>query len=331
MNKRSNLRDVAEYAGVSVATASRVMNTPDLVKPETRKKVNAAIEALRFVPSAAARAINSGRSRFVAALIPTLDYSIFSRFLNALEKRLSELELSLIVATTDGNPEIEAKKAKELINIGCEGFIVSGYSHNADFFKLIERSNLPTILSSTSQSVHGLPSIGYDNRASANLAVEHLVALGHKDIAVIHGSTSGNDRQRERVEAIKRNNLVNARFFEGELSVGHGRETVQRVLGENYAATAFLCTSDIIAMGAIFGVQAAGKHVPSDYSIVGMEDISFAQHSNPALSTVRLSVAKMGEECANVISDWLETGTRPKSITLNSELIIRDSTFDRAR
>ena len=108
--KRANLRDVAKAAGVSVATVSRVLNEPSVVKKDTLEKVQATIADLKFVPSAAARAINSGRTRFVGALVPTLDNAIFARFLAALERKLSDHQLSLIVATTEASLDIEAKK-----------------------------------------------------------------------------------------------------------------------------------------------------------------------------------------------------------------------------
>ncbi|MEX0369856.1 MAG: LacI family DNA-binding transcriptional regulator, partial [Tateyamaria sp.] len=98
--KRATLRDVARLSGVSVATVSRVMNAPRLVSDTTRTRVEDAIEALRFRPSAAARAINSGRSHIVGALVPTLDNSIFARFLVGLETQLDTFGLSLIVAST---------------------------------------------------------------------------------------------------------------------------------------------------------------------------------------------------------------------------------------
>ena len=112
--KRATLRDVAQMAGVSAATVSRVVNANALVSERTRVRVQAAIDALHFVPSAAARAINSGRTHVVGALVPTLDNAIFSRFLDALEEGLAGYGLSLVVATTKDDPDREAERARGL-------------------------------------------------------------------------------------------------------------------------------------------------------------------------------------------------------------------------
>ena len=124
--KRANLRDVAAAAQVSVATVSRVMNAPETVAEKTRARVEQAMQELRWLPSAAARAINSGRTRFVGALVPTLEHDIFARVLAGLERQLASHRLSLVVATTDDDPRIEAEKAQGLIDIGAEGLMVSG-------------------------------------------------------------------------------------------------------------------------------------------------------------------------------------------------------------
>jgi LacI family transcriptional regulator len=185
--KRSNLRDVAKAAGVSVATVSRVLNAPALVSGETRDRVLSVIETLHFVPSAAARAINSGRTRMVGALVPTLDNAIFARFLSSLEEGLGNFGLSLVVATTDGNDETEAAKAERLVNIGVEALIVSGITHSARFDELIQRTQLPAVATSYFDPAYHLPTVGYDNAAAAALALDHLIALGHRDIASFMG------------------------------------------------------------------------------------------------------------------------------------------------
>lgn len=106
-SKRANLRDVARQAMVSAATVSRVLNSPELVSKDTQDRVNRAIEALGFVPSAAARSLNTGRTHTIGALVPTLDHSIFARYLDALEQRLSDHGYALVVAITGGVPEVE--------------------------------------------------------------------------------------------------------------------------------------------------------------------------------------------------------------------------------
>ncbi len=325
--KRPTLKDVARRSGVSVATASRVLNSPDKVSAETRERVLAAIDELRFVRSAAARAINSGRSRVVGALIPTLDNAIFARVLDGLEGRLAQHKLSLIVATTGDDPLVEAQKAQELIDIGAEGLIVSGIHHDPAFERLVDRVSVPAVgLSYFSDDYH-LPTVGYDNHAIARMALRHLYELGHADIAVIHGPRSNNDRTRARIASLESSGLpVRLDYYEVGIAISEGCAAVSRILQSGNPYTACLCLSDVLATGAIYELQKNGIDVPRDISVTGMEDLPSSSYIYPSLTTVRLPVLEMGINAAEALANWLEKGDRPESLLLPSELVKRQST-----
>lgn len=325
--KRANLRDVAAAACVSVATVSRVLNTPEAVTRETRVRVQAAIDELRFVPSAAARAINSGRTRIVGALIPTLDNAIFARFLDALERQLVPHHLSLIVATTSDDPKREADKAQRLIDIGVEGLILSGITHSGALYSLIERTQLPAIATSYFDARYRLPTIGYDNRAAAIIALQHLSGLGHREIAVIHGPTDNNDRTRARIAGLKDAGLpVRLSFHQSDLSLGGGSATANRILTSGEHVTAILCLSDVLAAGALFELRRSGIEVPRTMSLMGIDDLPASTYSDPPLTTVRLPVSEMGSEAGKALADWVEHQQVPQSQDLRPELIVRQST-----
>ncbi|NOD94469.1 substrate-binding domain-containing protein [Ruegeria sp. HKCCD4884] len=325
--KRANLRDVAKAAGVSVATVSRVLNDPTVVKKDTLEKVQAAIAELKFVPSAAARAINSGRTKFVGALVPTLDNAIFARFLAALERKLSDHQLSLIVATTDSSPDIEAEKAKSLVDIGAEGLIVTGATHNPAFHDLIERTMLPTIITSFFDAGNPLPTIGYDNASAAQLALQHLADLGHQNIAVVHGPVHDNDRTRERLAGLR------AFPFTGELTtfetqISHqGGADIAKLLGKlDTKPDAVLCLSDVVALGVLLGLQAQKIAVPDQISMVGVDDLPTSAVSVPPLTSVHLPVSQMGERAADALARWITTQQVPKPERLEARLVVRNST-----
>ena len=325
--KRPNLRDVARRSGVSAATVSRVLNSPEKVSSETRDRVLSAIEELRFVRSAAARAINSGRSRVVGALTPTLDNAIFARVLEGLEGRLAEHKLSLIVSSTGDDPDVEAEKAQHLVDIGAEGLIVSGVHHNAAFEKLVERTSIPVVgISYFSQDYH-LPTVGYDNRAIALMALQHLYDLGHRKLAVIHGPSWNNDRTRARLESLAQSGLpVQLDYYEVGIAVSEGCAAVTRILETGTPYTGYLCLSDVLAAGAIFELQRNRIDVPGDISVTGMEDLPSSSFIYPALTTVRLPVLEMGANAGEALASWLETGERPESLLLPSRFVERQST-----
>ncbi|MGH1576578.1 LacI family DNA-binding transcriptional regulator [Planktotalea sp.] len=327
--KKPNLRDVAREAGVSVATVSRVLNTPDVVNAEKRQIVQAVIERLGFVRSAAARSINSGRTKIFGALVPTLDSDIFALTLDALEKQLAGLGMSLVVATTNDDPELETRKAEELLNIGVEGLFLSGVSHDEELLKLIERTRTPTLAMSYFDPQYRLPTIGYDNALAARQALEHLIELGHRNIAMVHGPTSNNDRTRARVEGTFAQG-VDVSYFETELSAEGGSTATRKSLKTGDPYDAYLCASDVLAFGVLSALSREGIKVPNDVSVIGIHDLPSSSVTFPTLSTIRLPVQKMGICAANALFEWAEKDVRPESICLPTELKARESTQRRS-
>ncbi len=325
--KRANLRDVAKAAGVSVATVSRVMNAPKTVSQQTRQKVEAAMTALRWRPSAAARAINSGRSRFVGALVPTLDNAIFARFLSHLESGLNLHGLSLVVATTGGDPKVETEKAHTLLDIGAEGFVLSGISQDPALLDLIDHMQIATIVTSFFDPNYVLPTIGYDNAEASRIALSHLEGQGHRDIAVFHGPKSLNDRTRARLQGLGDHHVDSAlTFYETPLSTRGGCDAADMVLQQARRPTAILCLSDVLAAGAMSELQRQGIGVPDDISVMGIDDLPSSATLYPALTTVHLPVASMGTAAADALALWVEKGEKPAPRRFGPELALRAST-----
>ena len=328
--KRSNLRDVAHVAGVSVATVSRVLNAPSLVRAQTREQVEQAIAELNFIPSAAARAINSGHSRIFGALIPTLDNDIFAQTINGMEARLADFGYSLVVATTGEDPEAEARKARELLDIGVEGLFLTGVSHHPDLDKTIARFQVPAVVSSYYDPHYHLPTVGYDNFEAARLALKHLADLGHRDIAVVHGPVEHNDRTQARLAGIKAfGNGPHLSFYPTELTVEGGGAVVDLACRHRPKLDGFLCASDVQALGVLFELQRRGIPVPDKMSVVGMQDLPIAKMTSPGLTTVSLPTDQMGRRAAETLCGWINSEEPPESYCFAIELVVRGSTRKR--
>ncbi|PWJ13304.1 LacI family DNA-binding transcriptional regulator [Jannaschia seohaensis] len=325
--KRSNLRDVAAHAGVSVATVSRVLNASGRVSPETRARVQAAIAELRFRPLAAARAINSGRSRMIGALLPSLDNSTYARVIDGLEARLAEHDLSLMVARTGEDRQVELARARQLLEAGAEGLFLAGRTRAPALLELIAHYRLPAIMLAYWDPDGPIPSVSYDNVAAVAAAADHLRGLGHREIAVIHGPRATNDRTAQRLETLAAlGDGLRYAPFETELSFAGGAAAARRIAQARGPATAALCFSDMLAMGAMAGFQSAGLVIPRDMSVLGIEDLPAAAATHPPLTSVRLQVQRMGEEAGEAMARWVETGERPAPLCLDCELIVRAST-----
>lgn len=325
--KKVNLRDVARAAKVSSATVSRVLNSPKLVQEDTRKRVETAISELNFHRSAAALAINSGRTRIVGALIPTLENDIFALTIEAIEKRLGDFGYSLVVATTGEDPRQEFRRAQELLNIGVDGLIVSGVSHDETMIRLFDKHQVPVIATSYYDPEFGYPTIGYDNFAAARMALDHILELGRTHVAVVHGPELNNDRTRARVAGARcKKQGVEQSFFETEMSVAGGAKAAVSALSSGTTIDAFLCVSDVIALGVLFEIQRQGVSVPDDISVVSIHDLPISQTVSPRLTTVRLPARQMGTQAAEALANWLDHDIRPKPVCLESTLIKRETT-----
>ena len=323
---RSNMRDVADKAGVSVATVSRVLNGTDGVTEATRQRVEKAAEDLSFVPSPAARAINSGRTHMVGALVPTLDHAIFSRYIDALELELVNRGFSLVVATTGGDLSRETARAENLLDLGVEGLFVSGITHSPDFDALIKRRDVPVVATSYFQDDNSLPTVGYDNAKVARMALTHLRDLGHNNIAVVSGFSENNDRTAARLEGIRNHGQANLIFLQTDIAHEAAGDSAIALLNDHPALTAFLCLSDILAQGVLFRLQSRGVQVPGDISIIGIDDLPGSASTAPPLTSVRLPVAQMGRHAAAALAGWIEDDVKPGHHELFGTISLRQST-----
>lgn len=326
-SKRANLRDVARQAQVSVATVSRVLNNSQLVTKDTRDRVNQAIDALNFVPSAAARNLNSGNSRTIGALVPTLDHSIFARYLDALESRLSEHGYALIVAVTGGDPVEEERKAFALLDLGVEGLLVSGKTHTDGFDALIERFGVPTLITSYYDPNARYPTIGYDNATIAANAFEYLRELGHRSFAVVHGAIDVNDRIIARINAIKsRAHKYDIVFCSVSMDVAGGADAIRALAAQSKLPSAVLCLSDVQALGASFELMRLGVAIPDDISLMGFDNLEWSAVSEPGLTSIKLPAAEMGLKASDGIVGWLKTGLRAEPMSIDADIVVRGST-----
>lgn len=329
LTQRSKLRDVAREAGVSVATVSRVINNSPRVTKATKLKIEKVISRLEFTPDPVARALTIGRTKTVGAVIPTLDHAIFSNFLNSLEEGLAAVGYALVVATTDGDPDIEASRTRALLEMGVEGVVLSGMVHRPETDQLANRYGAPVILTSCYSTSAVYPTIGYDNSGLARLAMRHLHDLDHKDIQIVHGPLKNNDRTQARLagaQAFASEFNIRLTSVEVELSEAGGVEAVKRLIQLTRKPTALLCLSDVIALGSIFELQRTSLRTPQDISVMGFDNLDWSVHSEPPLTSISLPVRQMGQQTAEAIFGKLEHDIEIKPQLIEGSLITRAST-----
>ncbi len=327
---KSSLTDVAREAGVSIATASRALSQPELLRADTLDRVRAAAARLGYRPDRAARTLASGKSNTVGVVIPTLNSPIFASTLQELQRTLAEAGYQLLVASHEYDPAAEFAAVDKLLAHGIDGLAVVGGSRPDATWQLLESAGIPVVQMWCGREGHAC--VGVDNHAAGVLVARHLISLGHRRIGVVTGFLRHNDRQRERLRGIRDTfaaeglSLPAAFHTEQPLSVPGGRVACSILLELADRPTAIIGTVDVIAIGVIAECRSRGIRVPEDMSVAGIDNIELSAHVSPSLSTVDIPSTRIGSETSRRMLDLIENGNTPEHTSLPIELVERHST-----
>ncbi len=328
--ERVLLSDVARDAGVSPATVSRAISQPGLLSHETLARVRLAAERLGYRPDAAARALASGRSMTIGAVMPTLDNTIFAKALQSMQATLAAEGYQLLVASHDYNKAAEAEAVRTLVARGIDGLVLVGAERAPETLALLDDTGLPVVL--TWCPAASFSSVVVDNAQAGALAARHLLDLGHRRIGIITGSLTFNDRQKARL-AGARQALVSAGFnlppslvCQQPTTLAGGRMGCAELLALAEPPTAVIGGIDLIAIGCMVEAQARGLSVPGDLAVAGIDDLDMSAHVSPSLTTVHVPTARIGAEAAAKLVSILRGNAPEQSTCLPIELIVRRST-----
>jgi len=327
------LEDVARLAGVSTASVSRALNAPNLVSSELRERIAHAVQELKWVPNAAAKALASLRTRTVGVMIPTLSHQNFATLIEALQQGLGAAQYTLLLCCVEASTDLRLHQARKLVEQGIECLVLVGEAQPSELFDLLKWQKVPYVITYTTgyQGTHTC--IGFDNYASAVRITDHLLQLGHRNFAMVAHSNEGNDRIQQRITGIQ-DTLARAgiairpqHFVRVDSRhIASGRDGMRQILADNQPRpTALICTNDYIATGAMIEAKALHLSIPRDLSIVGFDDTDMSAHLDPPLTTIRVPSRQMGEEIAKYIIALLDHGTAEPPPPLEAELIIRGS------
>ena len=335
MRKRpARLQDVARAAGVSLATASRALGSPQLVLPGRRERVRRAATMLGYVPHGAARALASRRSRTIGAVLPTIDNVVFASATQSLARALARASYTLLLASDEYDPRIEVSATRALIERGVDGLVLVGLDHPPELFHAIRRASVPYELLWTLDRGGFHHCIGFDNREASGRCVRHLLELGHRRFALLPGELENSDQARDRVAGARDAlascgvELATDRVVETTLSLHGGRQGLrklwQRLSRDGF--TALVCGNDLIALGALMECSAQGVRVPQHLSVVGFDDIHLSSECTPTLTTMHVASSDVGGIAAERLLARLQGKRVPRMHAIDVELVVRGST-----
>lgn len=325
--------DIAKKAGVSTATVSRVLNSPEQVNTKTKQLVQTVIDQTGYVSDGIAMSLASNRSSTIGLVIPTITNSIYASSTQAIQEVAQKAGYTVLLGVSNFSSDEEEQLILQLLKRRVDGLILTGGDRLSSIYNLIETKHVPYIVTwklIDEEAAH--PSVSFDNYLAGRLAMDHLVNYGHRRIGLICGRSSVNDRARERrraYEDILRENGMDIDadlIFERDFEFVEGRAAMHRMLANPNPPTAVFCANDIQAIGALKECQSVGLNVPADVSIIGFDDLPVAQYTEPQLTTVRVPAKKMGHEAATKLLAWIKQDEPPGITELPVELIIRKTT-----
>jgi LacI family repressor for deo operon, udp, cdd, tsx, nupC, and nupG len=331
----ANIYEVARRAGVSTATVSRVMTgQKNVVSAATRRRVLRAVEQLGYTPNSAAKNLRTLKTRKLLVTVPDIANPFFALILQGIEDAAQREGYAVLLGDTQHDPAREDRYAQMLRRKEADGLIFLGHRLPAEAEQIVTSAapRCAPIVNGCEFSPHlGVPSVHIDNAKAAHEAMEYLYTLGHRRIGVVTGplvSPLSRDRLRGAVACAKAAGFADRLItVSGDFSIGSGVAAAERLLQSRTRPTAIFCFNDEMAMGVIDTARRRGVRVPDTVSVVGFDDIRFARHTDPPLTTVAQPMREIGERCVKLLLEILQGQViEPVSITLPHELTIRGST-----
>lgn len=333
MTRRATIREVARLAEVSLGTISNYLNDNKPIAPETRDRIESAIDQLGFIPNAGVRVMRGGRSHAIAFLIPDSGNPFLAEVSRGIEDVAIGARHVVVTCNTDGDPEREDHYARVLSEMRVVGAVVMAMSAGETALRRLEASGAPVVVLGGGTHGFGFPGIDVENTHGGYLAMKHLLSLGHRDIVFVGGPGAEpqiDDRYLGCLRALDEFGIDRAGLqrinAEGNTTLAR-REVAERIVDEMPEVTAAFCANDLIALTVQSVLMQRGIAVPEQFSVVGYDDIGSAEFAPVPLTTIRQPQYELGRAAAElVLALAAGDGAANRTRTFEPELVIRRST-----
>jgi len=331
--KHATIHDIAEEAGVSVATVSRVLNQRDHVAPETRELVSQIVKDRGYVVNRSARSLQFGRTGLVGLLVPLVHPDYFSTIVAGATEALYEHDMRAVLAPTEHKHDREVTLLDRLMHGTTDGALLVLPEESSNELERLLDSNYRFVVIDPRLPLDArIPAVSAAHSAGADDAVRHLLELGHRRIGVITGPrdwVATEERRRGYRAALASVGILPdpSLEVEADFEIVGGARAALRLLDMADPPTAIFAFNDNLAIGTIQAAGARDLRVPEDLSVIGFDDSEHASLITPALTTVRQPLAEMGRTAVSLLRRLLD-GQRFETlhVELGTRLIVRLST-----
>ena len=333
---QASIKGVAKIAGVSIATVSRCINAPEKVTERTRLKVQEAIRQTGYSPNALAQSFRRGRTNVVVVVLPSVGDPFFTAVIRGIRTAAKVKGYTVLIEETQLNTMTADEIGAMLVSKHTDGIILlaSMSPFGTEILSAESHRRIPIVIGceTVSPELSAFPSVHIDNVAAAKEATNYLIGQGHKRIAMIYGGKSSlltKDREFGYRDAMKQAGLpiMDGWVVAGQLSIAGARQATREILSASERPTAIFCANDEMAIGCLHEVKTAGLAVPRNISIMGFDDIRYAEVTDPPLTTVSQPAEEIGQRvmyrlCRN-IDDGNDENGEPEIVP--HKLVVRQS------
>lgn len=326
------IKDIAREAGVSTATVSHVINKTKYVTDETRIKVEEAIRKFNYHPNAHAQMLALGRSKIIGLLVSDISNPFFPEIIKSVEASVIEKGYDLILLNTNYDVKRAVEDVHRLIQMKVAGILLMISEFDDALLEIGKRKKTSIVFHDLGMVGEKMSNVKLDYAAGIEEAVQHLVALGHTQIAHIAGSHeiySGRVREEAFVRSMKKHfpDAAQNLIYEGDFRFEGGARAARQMIMDKRVPTAVVVANDLMALGAMQEFKTSGLRVPEDISIIGFDDIAFAALADPPLTTVCSPRVEIGRSAVEALIQTVEgADTQGSEVTIPTYLIKRSST-----
>jgi LacI family transcriptional regulator len=330
------IKEVAELAGVSQMTVSRVLNKSDVVRENTRRKVEDAVKALNYRPNLLARGLAGGQAYFIGIIFNNPSNSYISEILVGALNQCRSMGHYLVLEDSRSlsGPISSDDVVDRVATAGLNGvLVIPPLSENRELLDGLKREGIPAVIIAPNQGLKDFPSVAIDDEAAARIMMQELFDQGHVDIAFIRGDeeqSAARRRYRGYLGALRDRGIpVREEWIaQGDFNYRSGMSAARHMLSANRRPSVIFACNDDMAAGAVAAIQAQGLKVPEDISVVGFDDSSIASAIWPSLTTIRQPISEMAANAVSLLATVLSGDLDPDAsamVTLDVDLVRRAS------
>ncbi|MBH0239889.1 LacI family DNA-binding transcriptional regulator [Methylobrevis albus] len=331
----SSLKDVARLAGVSVGTVSRYLNDPEHVREKTRNVIETAVQSLNYSPNAVARSLRRGRTSLVMVVVWAVGDPFYGDVIHGISEAAARKGYSIYIKEVHSTQMVPSSLDDIVLSRQADGVILLGgpspFDVSEDFRTAPGTPPVVVAGEIAIRALSGLPAVRIDNLKAATDITRFLLGLGHKSVAFMSGEP-GSILMIDREEGFRRAlreaglPLPDDYFTHGDLTIAGARRATRELLGQATPPTALICANDEMAIGAIAEARSLGLSVPDDLSVVGFDDIRYADVISPRLTTVGQPASLIGEQSFGQLWRLLQAGElKARTMIVPHRLVVRDS------